>query len=227
MSQEKRNPNRQQNEIEDGVETSLWLFWLNKMYDMVDMKNKTKKKLPTKTPSLVSNVNKWNEQMMRKRMIRTRFAFSNPQCAVVMSILLVRLYFVFFCTQSRFRSVWATFFLHFYVALITNIGWILNFNSKVVSIQLCSAYFSVPSSLFCHLFESFYSTVCNECTFKTQNCSQFTNKSFDKTLNFCLVSSLVDSFLFWLWMISFVLELNRLCATFLNNCHSVAHNLNF
>lgn len=27
-------------------------------------------------------------------------------------------------------------------------------------------------------------------------------KSFDKTLNFCLFSSLLDSFLFWLWKIS-------------------------
>lgn len=39
-SQEKNKKPKQttQNEIEDGVETSLWLSWLNKMYEMVDMK---------------------------------------------------------------------------------------------------------------------------------------------------------------------------------------------
>lgn len=74
MTMTEKNPSRQQNEIEDGVETSLWLSWLNKMFGMVDMKKAEKNANQNTITGEQCKQTKWaNDQ--EENDIRTRFAF--------------------------------------------------------------------------------------------------------------------------------------------------------
>lgn len=100
----------------------------------------------------------------------------------------------------------------------------LNFESILIVKQfrfVSARLFLVLSSLFPLIWIVLFNCL-RWMHLQISNCSQFTNiKALIRHLIFVSFLLYFDSFLFWLWMIS-KSQLNRLCATFVNNCHSVA-----
>lgn len=178
--------------------------------------------------------------MIRKRVIRTRFASSptNTTCSSHVNIIGAT---IFRCFSLNFFAFWSCLSVSFPLSCCTISNTTIHFNSKVVACLFLFCIFNGLCVFVCFflIFSSAFSFLVNA----PSNCSQFTNKSLIRHLIFVSFIVLmlfrvyfytgvdkmqVEWFCLWFFFhcAPHILCTEALCGLRCN-CHSVAHSSHF